>query len=86
MSPYAMGALLQTGTTPNLDTLRGTTPQAPNLYTQGSLPPASYLDPISVNPPDLSNAAFYFTQLTQPNNPSGPIGALPMQIECVPPN
>ena len=77
LSPYAKGAALQTGTSPNLDTLRGTTPQPPLAYTQDSLPAASYLDP---KPTNNANLNYYFTQLTEPNNPSGPIGALPMQV------
>ena len=76
LSSYARGATLQTGTTPNLDTLRTTLPQAPDAYAQGSLPAASYLDPTPINNANLNT---YFTQLTEPHNPSGPIGALPMQ-------
>ncbi|MBI1761281.1 MAG: VCBS repeat-containing protein, partial [Acidobacteria bacterium] len=66
--------LFQTGV--NLDTLRGTTPAAPNAYQPGSRPDASYEDPKPVNANSYDN---YLTAAVQPDNAAGPVGALPLQ-------
>jgi RHS repeat-associated protein len=70
-----LGSLFQSGV--NLDTLRGTTPQPPNSYQpSGSLPPSTYDDPKPVN---TANYDAYLTAAVQPENATGPVGALPLQ-------
>ncbi len=69
--------------TPNLDVMRSI-PWLPEQFSQygpapyqpGSLPPATYDDP---KPTINANYDGYLTELTKSYNPSGPIGALPLQ-------
>ena len=67
-------SLLQTSV--NLDTLRGTTPQASNAYQPWPLPPSSYDDP---KPTDTASYDTLLTYAVQPANATGPVGALPLQ-------
>ena len=76
LSKYARRAVVQNGVAPNLDTLRGSWPQAPTAYAQGILPAPSYLDPKPLND---AAAGTYLSHLVFPQNQGGLVGALPMQ-------
>ncbi|MBK8316705.1 MAG: hypothetical protein IPL01_22905 [Acidobacteria bacterium] len=62
---------------PNLDTMRGSAPQAPPAYQMtGSLPPAGYDDP---RPTTTGSFDAYLTDLTAGGNATGIAGTKPMQ-------
>jgi RHS repeat-associated protein len=69
-----LAGLFQSGV--SLDTLRGTTPQAPATYQPWTLPPATNDDPKPIN---TANYDTYLTSAVQPDNATGPVGALPLQ-------
>ncbi|MGE0102419.1 MAG: hypothetical protein AB7U64_08840, partial [Blastocatellales bacterium] len=71
-----MTAALQSGSA-DLDTMRASTPQAPNPYLpNGTMPPGGYIDPRPVN-----SAAFdaYLTALASSGNATGIAGSQPLQ-------
>jgi hypothetical protein len=69
-------AAMQSGA-PNLETMRGSAPQAPPAYQMtGSLPPAGYDDP---RPTTTGSFDAYLTDLTAGGNATGIAGSKPMQ-------